>query len=244
MLTAAAQDLSMSKPVVFISHISEEAKLAVALKTAIVCDFLSIPEVFVSSDTQSIGAGSNWLSSIEKALADAQVLLILCSSASIRRPWTHFEAGAAWMRKIPIIPVCHSGFHPHQLQMPLSVLQAVQANQAQGLKRIYSRIAEHLACAVPTTKFDTLLSEITNFEKSHAPAPEPLGDDSNRQDIAWKRMKEGLSDKEFKWRALDRLAILGGVSEDEALEILGKRGEVKFGKGKSGKRIVKIEPAG
>jgi hypothetical protein len=77
----------MNKPIIFISHISEEADLATAFKSAITKDFLGLPQVFVSSDTESIGAGSNWLTSIERALAEARILLILCSSASIRRPW-------------------------------------------------------------------------------------------------------------------------------------------------------------
>jgi TIR domain len=231
----------MSKPVIFISHISEEADLAAHLKAALSRDFLSIPDVFVSSDTQSIGAGSNWLSSIEDALRDARVLLILCSAASIRRPWIHFEAGAAWMRQIPIIPVCHSAFHPPELPMPLSVLQAVQANQLQGLKRIYSRVAEHLQCAVPAGSLDELRGAILAFEQQYVPAPEPADNPQTRHAAAWRRMKEALSDTSHKWRTLDRLLILGGVSEDEALEILGQQRSVVFGKGKkTKKRLVRL----
>ena len=232
----------MSKPVIFISHISEEADLAACFKEALAKDFLSMPDVFVSSDTESIGAGSNWLTSIESALRDACVLLILCSSASIRRPWIHFEGGAAWMREIPIIPVCHSGFHPRQLPMPLSVLQAVQANQLTGLKRIYFRVAKHLKCDVPTVQLDFLQSKIVTFEQHYVPAADPADGKQNNRDAAWRRMRTALSNRKFKWRYLDTLAVVGGVSEDQALEILGLQPRVVFDKDKETQKcIVRLE---
>jgi hypothetical protein len=49
----------MSKPSVFISHVSEEAQLASVLKTHLTSDFLGMLDVFVSSDTESILAGRN-----------------------------------------------------------------------------------------------------------------------------------------------------------------------------------------
>ena len=67
----------MGKPKIFISHISEEADLAAILKEHIAKDFLNLVDVFVSSDTESIMAGENWLNSIESALQDACIELIL-----------------------------------------------------------------------------------------------------------------------------------------------------------------------
>jgi TIR domain len=233
----------MNKPVIFISHISEEADLANGFKSAIIKDFLGMPRVFVSSDTESIGAGNNWLTSIESALAEARILLILCSSASIRRPWIQFEAGAAWMRKIPIIPICHTGFRPGELPMPLSVLRAVEASQMRGLQQIYTRIAQHLNCAVPRNGLDTLVAEIKGFEDVYAGklserATAPL----TKHEESWQRMKDMLSDTtKYEWRGIEWLAIGGGVTEDEALEILGRHKDVVFGKGESGKRIARLQ---
>lgn len=58
----------MSKMRAFISHISEEAKVAAGLKEALDRDFLGILDVFVSSDGESIAAGEDWLRSIDEAL--------------------------------------------------------------------------------------------------------------------------------------------------------------------------------
>ena len=58
----------------FISHISEERAVAELVKNILGRDFLGLLQVFVSSDTESIAAGEEWLRSIEIALRDAQFL--------------------------------------------------------------------------------------------------------------------------------------------------------------------------
>jgi hypothetical protein len=100
----------------FISHFSEEHSIAERMKTALNHDFLGLLDVFVSSETESIAAGEEWLSSIDKAMRGSAIFVILCSPASIDRPWINFEAGAAWVQKIPLIPICHSGLLPRDLR--------------------------------------------------------------------------------------------------------------------------------
>src|SRR5689334_22996671 len=97
-------------PAVFVSHVCEEGDLAILLKQALLTHFPGLGEVFVSSDMASIYAGNEWLDAVQSAIERASVMLVLCSNASARPPWVYFELGAAWVRKIPIIPVCHSGF--------------------------------------------------------------------------------------------------------------------------------------
>src|SRR5262245_419366 len=109
----------------FISHINEEAEVAAKLKAALTRDFLRMLDVFVSSDGESISAGNDWLKSIRDALQKSDLMLILCSPSSIHRPWVNFEAGAAWMRNIPLIPLCHAGLTLRDLPAPLSFRQAV-----------------------------------------------------------------------------------------------------------------------
>src|SRR3954462_5342613 len=99
----------MSKPVVFISHIEEEAELAHILKRHLTASFLGMIQFFASSDTVSIAAGESWLRSIDGALRAMCVELVICSRISVDRPWVNFEAGAAWMKQVAIVPVCHTG---------------------------------------------------------------------------------------------------------------------------------------
>src|SRR5262245_22760925 len=100
---------------IFISHISEEQALAALLKKHMMSDFGEYVTVFVSSDLESINAGDEWLKSIKKALATASFELTLSSRVSITRPWVNFEVGAAWLKHIPIVPVCHSGLQVSDL---------------------------------------------------------------------------------------------------------------------------------
>ena len=79
----------------FISHISEEAEVAGLLKGMLQKDFGGVVTCFASSDIGCIGAGENWLVAIERAMDRAKAVIVLCSKASMRRPWVQFEIGAA-----------------------------------------------------------------------------------------------------------------------------------------------------
>jgi hypothetical protein len=76
---------------------------------------------------------------------------------SITRPWINFEAGAGWMRSIPIIPVYHSELHPRDLPLPLSLLQAVEANKEGGIDRVYELISSQLGVAKPKPNFKQII---------------------------------------------------------------------------------------
>jgi hypothetical protein len=115
----------MAPKQVFISHISDETEIAKHLKRRLDADFLGMLEIFVSSDRQTIQAGQKWLDQVDSALKAADVQMVLCSKASVGRPWVNFEAGAAWLRGIPVIPVCHSGLRLVDLPVPLNMLQGV-----------------------------------------------------------------------------------------------------------------------
>ena len=128
---------------VFISHVSSDAELAMALKQCIEDDFTSLL-VFASSDNRSIGAGG-WMEQIRAALKDSKVVIVLCSPESIRRPWIAFEAGAAWLRKgVSLVLLCHSGMRPSELGPPFDHLQAKGIDLA-GLRWVYDEISSQFA---------------------------------------------------------------------------------------------------
>ena len=152
------------KPIVFISHITEEADLARILKKHLEKAFLGMVDIFVSSDGESIRAGDQWLEKIDDALQTARLTLILCSEASIKRPWINFEAGASWIKKIPIIPICHTNLRPSGLPPPLNMLQAVEANQKSGLNQVVKRIAKEIGCDIPFIDLDAIVKEIAELK--------------------------------------------------------------------------------
>jgi hypothetical protein len=232
----------MPKPVVFISHITEESVLAGILKQHITRDFLNLLEVFVSSDEVSILAGSKWLERIDEALGIACIELVLCSRASVVRPWINFEAGAGWMRKIPVVPVCHSGLLSSDLAMPLSALQGIQANQERGLRRLYALVASNLGSAEPQVQFNEMINNIISFENAYSTTlAEITMAESAKEKAALDRMLDSLQEGKFDWRTVERLAFKGGVSESEAADILRTYPDVEFNKSKKGKLIARLK---
>ena len=131
----------MSHSLVFISHITEEKEVAIALQELVEKSFLGMIDVFVSSDENSIQMGQRWLENITTALSTCAVELILCSPKSIGRPWINFEAGAGWIRQIPVIPFCHSDMTVSQLPMPLNMLEAAQSTEVPSLRRTFRVLA-------------------------------------------------------------------------------------------------------
>jgi hypothetical protein len=226
---------------VFISHIAEEKELAALLKGRIDEDFLGKVECFVSSDTESILAGENWLSSIDEALKDASVEVILCSPLSVKRPWINFEAGAGWMRRIPIVPLCHSGLTPRELPMPLAVLQGISASEPADLPKLYTTIANAHHSRVPRAPFDALVTKIAEFEKAYqSRMPRSLTENAERDQLILARMIEALKDPAHRFRSIERLSFIGGVSESEAVDLLRRDPEVVFSKGRSKNLIARL----
>jgi hypothetical protein len=151
----------------FISHISEEGDVAALVKKTMEGDFLGLVEFFTSTGIHSISAGADWLKSVEQAINGAAAVIVLCSRASVHRPWVQFELGAAWMKHVPIIPVCHSGMAVDDLPMPLSRLQAVELGTARGLERLYQTVAQilNLAQAPQLTDLPERLRRISELER-------------------------------------------------------------------------------
>ena len=156
----------MEKSSVFISHITEESDLATILKTHIANDFLLLVDVFVSSENSSILVGDRWLDMVDHALHKAEIMLILCSQASIKRPWINFEAGAAWIKKIPVIPICHTDMNVSNLPVPLNLFQATTINE-KGLQDLYTLLAKKLGSSTPKGNFTQIVSEAESFESNY-----------------------------------------------------------------------------
>jgi len=155
------------KPLVFISHIAEEAEVAKALKELIEPHFLGLLDVFVSSDGASIKMGQKWLDTVSAALKDCAIQVVVCSPKSVARPWVNFEAGAAWVREVPVIPLCHSGMTPSQLPIPLSLLQAANLTDVGGMRLVITVLAQALAASAPRVDLTAFVERIRAFEEHY-----------------------------------------------------------------------------
>ncbi len=133
------------KPHVFVSHAHEDSKLAFALKEYLCQAFLGAFDIFVSSDGASIRAGDNWSATLEDALKNADMTLVVVTNASIDRRWVHFESGGAYFLGKPVIPLCCRGLAVGDLKAPLNWLQAIDAAHcAQLMSAIASKFDLHV----------------------------------------------------------------------------------------------------
>ena len=156
-----------NKKIVFISHITEEKELAEIFSISIKEAYLGMLDTFVSSDRSSLQIGEKWLDSIDDALNQSAIQLSLCSPKSITRPWINFEAGASWIRKIPVIPVCHSGLQKGRLPIPLAMLQAANANDEDDLKEIFTKLSKILGSKTPNVDYKDLSKRIFEYEEKN-----------------------------------------------------------------------------
>lgn len=157
----------MEKLRVFLSHITVESRLADLINAHLVRDFIGLVDVFESSDRLSIPAGAKWLTEVMEGLKRADLHLILCSHDATSRPWIQFEAGAAHLRGIPIVPLCHGGLTWAQLPVPLSEYQGLQVAEPEGLAELYRLIATALGSSIPDIDLHAFADEVARFEAEY-----------------------------------------------------------------------------
>ena len=239
----------MPKPKIFISHITEESELAEILKSHFTNDFLNMVDVFVASDSTSIPLGNRWLDDIDRALKQADIEIILCSERSVIKPWINFEAGAGWIRGIPVVPVCHSGLRPSDLPIPLGMLQAIEANQISGLKRLYILLADAMKASTPDIDFSQISEEIKNFEaryqatgqqgRTDTEIEEQSGRSNSGDKPAQTIPEKGLVEGQ---EAVQQLAIITLKIVDEINNVVSKVNSKleRYGRGQDGKIAQQI----
>lgn len=129
---------------VFLSYDSAESEVAEGLKRIIENSFLGGIKVFVSGSFDDVPLGSRWLDNIAQCLRASNVLLVLCSSSSVTRPWVNFEAGGGWVRDIPIVPICYLGVDCRTLPQPLSFFQAIDFDNPRFLRSLLHALCRQL----------------------------------------------------------------------------------------------------
>jgi hypothetical protein len=134
----------ITKKGIFISHIHEEAALGAVVKSWMVDAFHGNATPFLSSDKQDLPAGSKWLDIVESQLAETGVMISLLSPTSLARSWVNIELGAGWIRRIPIIPLCHSGQKAGALPKPFGDFTGLTLEDANSAKDLIAGVAKAL----------------------------------------------------------------------------------------------------
>jgi TIR domain len=132
-------------PEVFISHITEEAPVADALKVYLKRCFGQAFSVFVSSDYDSIGTGVEWYRAIVDGVLGARAVIVLLSKYSEDRRWINFEAGVAVGAKRRVLPVTIRSFPPGQVPFPLAGLHIRVLADELAIESLVGAIADAVA---------------------------------------------------------------------------------------------------
>ena len=158
----------MRKKQIFISHTSEEADFARSLKSWIQRIFDKHIDLFVSTDNGiSIPLGEEWPQKIKQSLEKSSIMLVLVSHKSKDKNWIYFEAGAGYVREIPVIPICIGGITKDELPIPLKFLQAIVFPNKSNEKALFDRIIE-----VSKLDFPESFRKIIDSEKLELPRRE------------------------------------------------------------------------
>jgi hypothetical protein len=126
-------------------------------------DFLGALDIYVSSDRENVSAGERLLDGLGKVLKAADLQILVLSRETIGRPWINVEAGAVWLRGIPVVPVCHSGRAIENLRPPLNMRDAIVLTDSAGLARLYDAVAGTLGLNTPGVDFAALRPDDDHF---------------------------------------------------------------------------------
>lgn len=137
------------KPVIFLSHFSQEAGIALALKVTLEEAFLGMVEVFVSSDGKSIPKGQDFPATIRAAITNATYGIVLLSPDSVSRPWVNIEFGAFWVLNKPIMPLLHGEITFAQLEPPYNTPNGTTASDFKGMNELVGNMADALGINQP-----------------------------------------------------------------------------------------------
>ncbi len=160
---------AITKPKVFISHAATDEQIAEIICNEISRIFANGVETFVSSVPGTIEPGGDWLKSINKNLAGANVVIVLITPVSINRPWIWFEVGASWSRAENgdgrIIPICVAEIEKGKLPEPLSRLHALSLGKAAETKELFQTLIDHFGFGlIKGFRYASIKSRIPKYE--------------------------------------------------------------------------------
>ena len=148
-----------NKPIIFVSHVEEDAIIASKIKKWIEDNLLEGVEVFVSSD-EGISPGDKFEERIIEKLRNCSIVLIICTLMSVRQPWINIEAGGALVKGTRVIPLCYHGQRKDTLPRPLSSFQALDLSEHKDINNLLKIIAKEAGIRPPSVDSNELIGKL------------------------------------------------------------------------------------
>jgi hypothetical protein len=239
---------------IFISHIHEEAALGEALKSIIEDVFGSHGvHAFLSSDMGDLPPGRKWLDEITLQLHEARVIVSLISPKSLTRPWVNIELGAAWIKGLRVIPLCHSGQRVSDLPRPYHDFTGIGLDQEDAPKRLLAGIADGFGIAHPTRlAFADMLKELRDVAAGIKSPVVPAATASQEPDLPPGQVKilrvlAQMADSGIQESPLGYLPVQAGVKPSaftHHIDTLKARRFVHIDYYSNGDQLVRLMPGG
>lgn len=180
---------------ILISHISDEALIALLLKDFIESTFLGQAEVLLSSNSGDSGVGDKWLVGLDGALTSADLLLVLCSPKSIRQPWIHFEFGCAWTKSLSISCLCHSGLNKVGLPSHLRTFEVLEVDDSDFMEQLFEDLKKRFGIRrLPRLSYDTMKAELRATLVSLVHGDEPISISDLEREPSFKGQDVGAAE--------------------------------------------------
>ncbi|MBK7378739.1 MAG: toll/interleukin-1 receptor domain-containing protein [Ignavibacteriales bacterium] len=153
-----------NKPILFISHVHEDALIAKKMKSWLDDKLAKSLDIFVSSDkSESLPAGTDWWDEIRSKLKASKIIIALITKRSINRSWIFFEIGGGYFQSIIILPLL-IGINKDDIKSPLNQITYLDISNKIDFENFCSQILTRFD--LKTNLFnEDILNELKNLDK-------------------------------------------------------------------------------
>lgn len=157
---------------VFISHASEDKKLAAAL-VELLRTALNIPatEILCTSvDGYRLQGGTDTDDALRAAVLQSRTLVGIITPASQKSSYVLFELGARWGTSKHLIPLTAKGVSPSNLKGPIAGKNALDCSSRPGVQQLIGDLGTILRMEVERPEvYDKQLNRVVRSAKVSAP---------------------------------------------------------------------------
>ena len=169
----------MSKKV-FVSHSEPDKPLVDALAKLIKDIFGSLVSLSISSEKtgeEGLEAGETWKEWIHQRITEADIVLVVMTPYSIKRPWVMTEIGFAQGKGKTIVPVLF-GLGGNEIPGSLQDLQAIQGDDKRDVLRVLKKFSSALELQQDFKYIDDYLNDyLKGIKKALAQYPKSFTKD-------------------------------------------------------------------
>lgn len=117
---------------------------------------------FLFCDPKDGNEHAEWLANLRRALNDAELVISLISPTSRTRPWINIELGAAWIKDLRVVSICHSGQSYRELHAPLAQFVALDTADPNFELHLRENVSSALKVPPDSEAEMTLAAQLSN----------------------------------------------------------------------------------